>query len=229
MMNLILGRDAATGKLRVSANGKASLIGLKENVPKSVSREHISITIEDDGTMVLRNLNTENDTYVNGMGVEVKQISKEDRIELSEEHYSLSWDILGAFVPMYVDIRPLRQIWHWYDTTQLEMRESERKAQNVQRLSGILSSCGILFMFFEGLGPIRFILTGLSVIIAVYFFVRGNNSDSSLNIKLYNLGNEFRKKYICPNPKCHHFMGNTPYDILIQNRACPYCKALYKK
>jgi hypothetical protein len=121
----------------------------------------------------------------------------------------------------------LEKIWNWYETTQLEMRESERRIQNNQKLASVLSSCGILFVFVEGLGFLRYILMGLSIMITIYLWYRGNNSDSSLNIKLNDLSKEFRKKYTCP--KCGHFMGNTPYDVLIQNDGCTNCKTKYKK
>ena len=35
-----------------------------------------------------------------------------------------------------------------------------------------------------------------------------------------------RNLYVCP--KCGHFMGNQPYDILAQGKACPYCRAQFK-
>ena len=28
---------------------------------------------------------------------------------------------------------------------------------------------------------------------------------------------------ICPNPTCHHFLGNTPYTELAEHKECPYC------
>ena len=87
--------------------------------------------------------------------------------------------------------------------------------------------CGILIVFVEGLGFLRYILMGLSILITIYFWYRGNNSDSSLNIRLNDLSKEFRKKYKCP--KCGHFMGNTPYDVLIQNDGCFNCKRKFKK
>lgn len=226
-MEIIIGRDAQTQKLSVSKDGKTSLFGQAGSVPMDVSRNHISLQPAGTGKWVIKNIKAQNVTFVNGIAIESKTITENDRVELGNSHYLLRWEAIQEPKVETVDIRPLEEIWNWYDTTQLNLKESERKIQNFQRLSGILSSCGILFMFFQGLGPIRFVLTGLSIIIAVFFFVRGNNSDSSLNIKLNDLAKEFRKKYKCP--KCGRFMGYSPYDILIQNDACPYCRTKYRK
>jgi hypothetical protein len=40
---------------------------------------------------------------------------------------------------------------------------------------------------------------------------------------------EFRHRYVCPSPECHHFLGNQPFDVLIQNSRCPYCKAQFAR
>ena len=41
--------------------------------------------------------------------------------------------------------------------------------------------------------------------------------------------NELIDNYICPNPKCKHFLGQQPYKVLRQNKNCPYCKAKWNE
>lgn len=226
-MEIIIGRDQATQKLNVIADGKSKLYGNNGSVPMDVSRHHVSLKQLRQGQWQIKNLNERNVTFVNGIAIESKTISETDQVELGNSHFLFPWAALSEPKVEIIDIRPLEKIWDWYETTQLEMRESERKIQNNQKLASILSSCGILFVFVEGLGFLRFVLMGLSILITIYFWYRGNNSDSSLNIKLNDLSKEFRKKYTCP--KCGHFMGNTPYDVLIQNDSCFNCRTKYKK
>lgn len=226
-MEIIVGRDEKTRKLRVNVDGKQGLYGQPNSVPLEVSRQHLSLTDKGDGKWKIKNLNDQNVTYVNGVAIESKAVSEKDKIELGSTRYVLQWSLFSLPKNEIVDIRPLKDVWEWYESTQIELKESERKIQNIQKLSGILSSCGILFMFAEGLGTLRFVLTGLSVLIGIILFVRGMSPDSSVNIKTIELGKEFRKKYICP--KCGRFMGNEPYDVLIQNEACKFCKSKFKK
>jgi hypothetical protein len=226
-MEIIIGRDQQTRQLCIIKDGNSRLYGQANSVPMDVSRHHISLVPAGSGKWKIKNLNERNVTFVNGIAVENKTISESDKVELGNSHYLFSWAALQEPKVETIDIRHLEKIWNWYETTQLEMRESERRIQNNQKLASVLSSCGILFVFVEGLGFLRYILMGLSIMITIYLWYRGNNSDSSLNIKLNDLSKEFRKKYTCP--KCGHFMGNTPYDVLIQNDGCTNCKTKYKK
>lgn len=225
-MAIIIGRDAQTRQLNVVKDGVAKRFGQSGSVPMDVSRQHISLTPAGTGKWQIKNLNDKNVTFVNGVAVEDKTISEGDKVELGNSHYMFQWEAVKEPKVETVDIRPLEKVWNWYEETQLEMKDSVRKTQNIQRLAGLLSTCGLLFVFVEGLGYIRFILMGLSVLISAYFLIQGFSSDS-LDRKLNILGKDFRKKYTCP--KCGHFMTNTPYDVLIQNDACPYCKTKYKK
>lgn len=226
-MEVIVGREQQSRRLAVVRDGKTQFVGQPGSVPMDVSRQHASFSQSGNGTWELKNLNDLNITFVNGVGVEKKTVVETDKIELGQSHYLVQWDIIRGPKVETVDIRPLEQVWEWFENTRLEMQEKERKTQNIQRLGGILSTCGILFMFFESLGFVRFILMGISVLIALYFFIRGFSSDSSLNMKLNNLNKEFRQRYTCP--KCGHFMGNEPYDVLIQNEGCRHCKAKFVK
>lgn len=225
-MEIIIGRDQQTRQLNIVKGESTRRYGPKESVPMDVSRHHISLQQIDGGKWKICNLNERNVTFVNGLAIESKTVTENDKVELGNSRYLFSWSALQEPKVETVDIRPLEKIWYWYETTQLEMKESERKTQNIQRLVGILSSCGILFMFVEGFGSMRYVLVGLSVLIALFFFLRGFSPNSSLNIKLNDLSKEFRKKYVCP--KCGHYMRD-PYDVLVQNDVCPYCKTKYKK
>ena len=226
-MEIIIGRDQNTRQLNINKDGQIKLYGQSGSVPMDVSRNHASLQPMGAGRWKIKNLNDRNVTFVNGMAVESKTITESDRIELGSSHYLFQWNALSDQKVETIDISHLERIWDWYETTQLEMKESERRIQNNQKLASMLSSCGILFVFVEGLGLLRFILMGLSILITLYLWYRGNNSDSSLNIRLNDLSKEFRKKYTCP--RCGHFMGNIPYDVLIQNDGCTNCKTRFKK
>ena len=81
MIEIRCGRDEASGKLRLKTGDKQRLEGAEKSVPNSVSREHVLITINDDSSIVLKNLNVENDSFVNGTAVEQKKLKKGDYVE----------------------------------------------------------------------------------------------------------------------------------------------------
>ena len=56
-MDITIGREASSSKLSITLEKKAHIMGEPMSVPKSVSREHCTITIADNGTMRVKNIN----------------------------------------------------------------------------------------------------------------------------------------------------------------------------
>jgi hypothetical protein len=151
-MEIIIGRDQQTRQLCIIKDGNSRLYGQANSVPMDVSRHHISLVPAGSGKWKIKNLNERNVTFVNDIAVECKTITVTDKVELGNSHYLFSWAAVQEPKVETIDIRHLDKIWNWYETTQLEMPESERRIQNNQKLASVLSSCGILFVFVEGLG-----------------------------------------------------------------------------
>lgn len=76
MLKVVIGRNQSTAQLMMSVNGMTQSFGPKNSVPTSVSREHAILSIEDDGRMVLKNMNIQNYTFVNMVGIESKRIKE---------------------------------------------------------------------------------------------------------------------------------------------------------
>ena len=64
LLDLIIGRDANSQQLRISsADGKINkAVGAAGSVPMNVSRKHAQLTVNDDGSCTIRNLNAANIT-----------------------------------------------------------------------------------------------------------------------------------------------------------------------
>jgi len=241
MIEAIIGREQGKRRLLVKVGTQAYPLGSENNVPNSVSRTHCKLIIDGNRIKVINLKPNDNAVYVDGNEIESKNITENSTLQLGEDRYEVNLKTVIAVarklsgenpppppVKEY-SVLPLKDIWEEYESTRLEMQLTESKKNNIQKLGGICSSCGILFMFIEGMGNLRFVLTGLSILIALVFFVRGLSSSSSLVLKLSELDKEFRKRYICPNPKCKHFIGNIPYDVLRTNTKCPHCGCKYKE
>ena len=67
----------------------------------------------------------------------------------------------------------------------------------------------------------------LAAVFALSFAVIRYRNATVVPLKTRRLEEDFREKYICPNPLCHHFLGATPYKELLKNRNCPYCKSKF--
>lgn len=231
MITVIIGRDHQTNQLYRKVNGKAQLIKQDKAVPNSVGKEHVSLTITDDGKMILKNLNVQNYTYVNMVGIESKLIKEGDRIELGTEHYVLDWLVIKSFMPKFADIRPLRKVWEDYHNKSVEIKKRNQKMATSQSFTPILTTANIAISAVAGaMGHVNvcFITIPL-VLIGVILMIKNylnKKNDTSIedNEKLLE---EFHLNYVCPN--CGHFLENRPYNILVQDTKCRYCQAIYKK
>lgn len=242
MTEAIIGREEGKHRLLVKVGQKGFTVGEENSVPRTVSRTHCKVILNADCVKVI-NLKSESCIYVDGQEVESKTISEESRLQLGEDRYDIDLKYIISCIRKITGVstsesqsfseefslQPLKQIWDEYETTRLEMQLAEHKKKNIEKLGGICSSCGVLFYFFEGMGNLRFVLTGASILIALIFFIRGMNTSSSLVLRLNKLDKDFWKRYVCPNPKCHIFVGNIPFDLLSSRKRCPNCGCKYKK
>lgn len=226
-MEIIIGRDQNTRQLSVIKDGSPKLYGQPKSVPMDVSRHHISLQPVGNGKWKIKNLNEKNVTFVNGIAVESKTISENDRIELGNSHYLFNWSAISEPKVETIDIRPLKKIWKEYDEQKFDSQIAERKFNAARSATGIITMLAIACSIILGHGPIYILLYAVAIGISVAFTYQAYKKSTEIPQQQRELTKRFQQRYVCP--KCGHFMGFTDYDILIQNDACPYCKTKYKK
>jgi len=243
---LLIGKDPERGCLLVAIQTNGQLrnmftIGAPMSLPGSVSRcipqqgiAHCKIDVQGNN-MTITNLKWQNVTYVNGIEITTKRIEAQSRVELGTDHYQLNVAALLqasgiSLVPEY-SIYPLKAIWEDYDRQLLAMQVAERKKANISRLQGIFSMIAMLMAILPSIVDSINIPVWLRVVIlvcalgmAVFSFISGMRTSDSFAVKKHQLDEQLYTQYVCPNPKCHHFMGMQPYIVLRQNKVCPYCR-----
>lgn len=227
-MEIIIGRDAETGQLRITTDGKVHRWGDKGSVRHDVSREHCRIVTDDTGLLVLKNLNNENETFVNGLSVEQKNIQESDRIELGASHYLVGWDAIKSVLPRIADIRPLKNVWMDYQKETLHQQIAERRFATLRSATGLITMVAIALSIFTGRdNSFYLVLYGAAIVISVCFTIKAYRDAAKSPIRTQQLREELQRTYVCP--QCGHFLGMTPYDVLVQSSKCPYCSATFKK
>ena len=226
-MEIIIGRDQQTRQLSIVKDGVTKLYGQPGSVPMDVSRHHLSLQPIDEGKWKIKNLNEQNVTFVNGIAIESKNISENDKVELGNSHYLLNWEALSEPKEETVDIRPLKIIWKEYDEKKFDSQIAERKFNAARSATGIITMLAIACSIILGHGPIYIILYALAIGISLAFTYLAYKKSTEVPKQQRELTKRFQQTYVCP--KCGHFMGFQDYDILVQSDACPYCKTKYKK
>ena len=130
-------------------------------------------------------------------------------------------------------IVPLKQVWYKYHD---DLFNLQKKQKNLSLIKSLYLPCTILSSiagvaashigFSENISNmISYSLYAFAAIILFYGIVQ-SFTDKSLEEK-EAITEAFQNNYVCPNPKCRHFIGNIPYNILKQDSGCPYCKCTY--
>ncbi|MBQ7440142.1 MAG: FHA domain-containing protein [Prevotella sp.] len=244
MIEIVIGRDGSTSQLKISIGQQSKLFGAQGSVPQTVSRQHCSITVNDNGTFTLKNLKLQNVTFVNGQQVDTKIIKENDTIELGPNKYLVSWNTLKSVIPAkaeVVSIEPLKKIWDRYqlENEKVEIRKQQlaikKQKQNLLRgLTGIFIPLAIVLSVFAGGrdNPLFILLYSLPGIITLMMTISQYNNikeDESSIISDREQKKErdlrFRRDYSCP--KCGKYLS-MPYDVLERYDSCPYCKVKFR-
>lgn len=222
---ITIGRDEATGKLRLACGAKVGTYGDNGSVPSDVSVQHCSIELSND-QIRLRNLDINNYTYYNNQAVETKTIARGDRIELGSSHYLLDWCAIDALIPPEVDIRYLREVWDTYDRQSIKLQIDERRFNTIRSATGLVTMVAIALSIVTGRQSVWYlVLYAAAILISLLFTVKAYRDSSKIPQKRNDLNRQFQHDYACPH--CGHFLGNQSYDILVQNHQCPYCRAKF--
>ncbi len=226
---IIIGRDAASSALNINVDNNAQVVGAPGSVPKSVSRQHCQLTINGDGTMHIKNINPQNVTYVNGVAVVSKTVTRGDRVELGAERYLLSWDLIEKAKPKEADIRPLKEVWNNYNVETKAVTQSTQRFQVVRGIVPVFTMSAVLIGYISGgRGMAFYIIYGLVIALTIFFSLKAWKDIAKNDERREEIRNRFTHDYCCP--ECGYFFGFTDYGILTRNMdICPKCKSKLKK
>lgn len=232
-MEVIIGRKPETNQLKITVGKQEKICGEPNSVPISVSRTHCSLNIGNDGSIVMKNLNPENETFVNGIGYTSKQITRNDELTFGYDRYLFDWENIDELLPVIVDLRPLKGVWQKYQDEKMAIQIKERRFNAISRISGLFTMGAMVLTLAnggaqDGIG-LRQIMYYLAIVFMLAITAISYYNASRIPRKNAQLDEWFQAKYVCPNKKCRHFMGNVSYNVLSQNSGCPYCKAQFGK
>lgn len=225
-MQIILGRDEKTHKLKAVVDGKTTkLLGAEGSVNDFVSRQHISLDVDGtSGSFVLKNLKSGNQTYVNGQLVVQKNVTTSDRVELGAQRYVLDWKLVSEVLPKVADVRPLKKVWADYQTDMLKEKISQGRFNALRGGAGVLSALSMAGTFVPGAGSLRIPLIAIFVVSLIVLTVISMRNAKKLPLRQQERQKNFQRNYVCP--RCGHFFGTMDYDVVIKPKdVCPNCKA----
>lgn len=228
MLEIVVGREANTGKLSLTIGQKVQLLGTEGMVPRSVSRQHCSLSLQGDGTFTICNLKPQNITLVNDVPIQKKAgVLPSAKILLGLEHFVLPLKQILAFFPKHADIRPLQVIWERYDVEKTKQQVLQSRFNALRGVTGMLTILGsVLSVVLHGTIIVP-ILSFLAVLVMVGITIKSYRDASRQPEQQKMLQENFQDSYRCPC--CNSFLGFTSYRQLSKYDRCPYCKATFRK
>lgn len=239
------------GQARIAAIGGAgSVPGSVSRCLPAEGKAHCKIEVAADGGMVVTNLKAANVTYVDGLEVMSKRVTGESRVELGKGKYVVNVNTVvevarklaavgsaqqagggsaGKEAPEF-SILPLKRVWDRYHDEQFELQKRQKNLGLIKSLyipCTLLSSLAGMLVRHLGMAEgaaqsVSYVLYGVAAVILFYGLYR-SFTDRSLEEK-EEIAERFEHDYVCPNPECHRFLNYQKYDILRQNKNCPFCK-----
>lgn len=229
MKEITFGRDEETQKLFVSYLGETKMIDSYQHVPQSVSRHHCVLRIQDDGTMTLENLNSDNFTFVNHVAIEKKTIVPIDLIELGRDCFVVDVKTIITNLPPTADISHLEKVWKEYDESLFELTVRERRFNAYRNGIGIFTMAALVLGVLFGRQSNNYIYIGMyviAIVLSLIFFAISLREASKIPQKRKDITNRFQEQYVCP--QCGRNLGGLgKYELLRQNDNCPYCKVKF--
>ena len=231
-MDLIIGRESGVehSRLSIKQNDKVSFWGTPGSVPKSVSRVHCHVVVANDGKVSIEDVTPNNFIYVNGVECKRKDnVNLTDTIELGPDRYCLKLDAIVAALSSQqsFSIAPLNEVYESYQKERIGIQIKQGRLNALSMLPGILSMISIGVAVF--LQEARIYLIVVAAVFALFFALIRYRNANKIPLKLKELDDSFREKYVCPNPTCGRFLGSTPYKELLKNKCCPYCKSSFRE
>ena len=226
-MEIIIGRDQQTRQLCIVKDGVTKSYGQAGSVPMDVSRHHISMQPIGKGKWQIKNLNERNVTFVNGIAIESKTIDENDKVELGNSHYLLSWNFLSEPKVETIDIRPLKKVWDDYKNKTSELNMASQKFNIARSATGIVTMLAIACGFVVGHGPIYIFFYGIAIALSLCFLYKAWTDVSKIQERRDEYQEEFDSRWVCP--KCGHPLNAKNYIVLSKLDACPFCKTKYRK
>lgn len=236
-----IGREPQKHRLLLAVKSgdeiKTTALGDEGSVPNCVSSckpgegvAHCKIVIRKDEAMVIHNLKPQNVTYVNGVEVEMKKVSILCNVTLGKDKYPIDIEQILEAVRNLVgySISHLRKVWEDYDNALYRL---QKRQKNLGLIKSLYMPCtvltGLMGFIFKSMGvenenseTVSMVMYIIAAVILFYGLYR-TVTDKSLEERK-ELDKKFQKDYVCP--KCKHFLGVKPYEILRQDKFCPYNK-----
>jgi hypothetical protein len=206
-----------------------------------ISDFHARITRLEDGGFLVEDLDSSNGTFINGYRIRKATVGEKDEVRLS---FSFPVDLAGIFgldpgqnepkkdpMDFTSEFQALRKVYEDYQQERIRIIRKHNLRTSIVR--GIFTFAPLVIYEVIILSGALKGSVGEFAKNYIVFSVLGSTvavlatTNLSPVKKLGELEEDFRVRYICPNPECQAQLGNVPWKSYAQQRKCYRCGAVY--
>ena len=204
-----------------------------------VGRLHAQLTVHDDYTLVLEDCNSTTGTYINLHKIIRKRVTLNTEIRLGNNMVFKVYKLLPNALIDVIKLKnkekikqtfqTLEPIWNAYENERAHLDKKSNRSILLNRMPYLVTLLsGIISGFFSSTLLVKIVVPGgafiLTTIVAFVIDKHGEKKRKESVEKNRELESLLKESYLCPNPECQKFLGNTPFDKLKHERHCNYCK-----
>ena len=214
-IQLLIGRDKSTNKLKVSCGHKKIILHELLSVPTDVKPEHCMLTINDNGTVLLNGLDSL--VYVDGIEIASKVVNSESQVSLGQNDYVFPLSCIIS------DITSLKSVWnhYYFGIRRIENRQKIDKIFEVVLYPMVIMIASCFIAYLIAFNWMLFIMSGV-LFLSFFLLYRIKTDNSGWDQK--DLMSQLEQDYRCPN--CGTFIGEKKYEQLLFSN-CKKCKTMF--
>lgn len=204
-----------------------------------VGRLHAQLIVNDDYTLVLEDCDSTTGTYINLHKIIRKRVNLNTEIRLGNNTVFKVHKLLPNALVDMIKLKnkekikqtflTLEPIWDAYENERAHLDKRSNRSILLNRLPYLVTLLsGIISSLFSSTLLVKIIVPGIAfgvtTFVAFVIDKHGEKKRKESVEKNRELESLLKESYVCPNPECQKFLGNTSFEKLKHERKCSYCK-----
>ncbi|MDR2918140.1 MAG: FHA domain-containing protein [Tannerella sp.] len=197
-----------------------------------ISRYHARLGRDETGMLFIEDTDSANGIFVNGDRIIKKKVSLSDKVILGDRYQLNIAEVLKFDNDYSEEFEALKGIYEKYIKEKIRIQSSNQfKTRLFQSVPFAVIGVTGLIIGFLGKGNnnvfvVSLVLAVCAPTIGIYL---GARQSAKIPELLQNLANQFKIDYVCP--KCGAFLGEIPWESLLNKKQCPVnsCRAKWAK
>ena len=197
-----------------------------------VSRYHARLGRDESGVLYIEDTDSANGVFVNGDRIVRKKITLSDQVFLGDRYLLNVLSVLKFDNDYSEEFETLKNVYAKYIKEKIRIQSSNQfKTRLFQSIPfAVIGLVGLTIgVLGKGNSSVFIISLALAICVPTIGIYLAARQSAKIPEQLQYLANQFKIDYVCP--KCGAFLGEVPWESLLNKKQCPVnsCRAKWAK